>query len=387
MLQVNTNGHTPSIVMLLFGDQTGRLYDLSTRLNNLHYDATLAHNLDDAWGLLSTRQPDAIVAGDNETSLELYSAICERVESPFRPLLILVCDAPPAQMPDFSEPVLIIPASFEYLEHQLRAFLGLRTANRQLHRSNDSLIQENRRLKAALDLQNSRDDEITLLKNAIVRNVSHELRTPLLQIKSAVSLLTEDVGRDNKLIEYATNATARLEAGVRNVTLLNELMNESMEIHSPGPVLVSEITDYAIRNLRRSWEHKDQIERIQVKLAAQLPLVQADKQGLAIVLQLLLDNALKFSEQMVEVRAYQQQNHVTLTIKDLGIGIPADQLDKIFDPFYQIDNSNTRRYSGMGIGLAIVRFILERHQTKVTVESREGVGSTFIFSLPVAELH
>lgn len=386
MLQVNINGHTPSILTLISGDRTGWLYDLSARLNDLHYQATLARSLDDAWSLLSTQQPDAIVARDNETSLELYSAICERVETQSRPLLVLVCDKAPTQLPDISEAVLVVPTSFEFLEHQLRVFLGLRAANQRLRRSNESLVQENRRLQSALDLQNSRNDEITLLKNAIVRNVSHELRTPLLQIKSAVSLLTEDVGRDNKLIEYATNATARLEAGVRNVTLLNELMNESMEIHSPGPVLVSEITDYAIRNLRRSWEHKDQIERIQVKLEAQLPLVQADKQGLAIVLQLLLDNALKFSEQIVEVRAYQQQNRVTLAIIDSGIGIPAGQIDKIFDPFYQIDNSNTRRYSGMGIGLAIVRFILERHQTKIVVESEEGKGSSFSFSLPVVEL-
>jgi signal transduction histidine kinase len=115
--------------------------------------------------------------------------------------------------------------------------------------------------------------------------------------------------------------------------------------------------------------------------------VQADKQGLAIVLQLLLDNALKFSQPAVEVHAYQKQKRVFITIKDQGIGIAADQLEKIFETFYQIDNSTTRRYSGMGIGLAIVRFILERHQTKITVESEQGKGSVFTFSLPVAELH
>lgn len=387
MLQVNTNGHALSIVTLVLGERSEWLYDLSARLNDLHYETTLAHNLDDAWSLLGTQQPDAIVAaGEYETSLELYDAICQRIEAENRPLLILVCDVLPTRVPDTSNQILIVPPSFDYFEYQLQAFLNLRAANRHLRAANSALREENHRLRDDVDHEKSRNDEINLLKNAIVRNVSHELRTPLLQIKSAVSLLAEDVGRDNKLIDYATGATARLEAGVRNVTLLNELLNESMEIHTPGPVLVSEIVDYAIRNLRRSWEHKDQIERIRVQLEPQLRPVQADKQGLAIVIQLLLDNALKFSQQGVEVRAYRQENRVFLTIKDFGIGIADDKLDRIFESFYQIDNSTTRRYSGMGIGLAIVRFILERHQTKVTVDSQEGVGSTFTFSLPVAEL-
>lgn len=386
MVHVHMNGHAPTIVSLFLSDRFDWLADLSTRLNDLHYNSMVARTVDDAWSLLSTQQPDAVVAaGDCDDSLNLFSAICNRIERDHRPLLILVSETPPAY--DFdSDDVLLFPPSFSFFEQQLRAFLRLRAENRQLQYANSALMDDNHRLKADVVASKNRSDEMNLLKNAIVRNVSHELRTPLLQMKSAVSLLAEDVGHDNKLIEYATGATARLEAAVRDITLLNELLNDSMDVHAPAPVIVSEMVEYAIRNLRRSWEHKDQIDRIRVQLKTNLPPVLADKQGIAIVLQLVLDNALKFSEQAVEVTVHRDQNQIWFSITDYGIGIPADQLDKIFDPFYQIDNSTTRRYSGMGIGLAIVRFILARHHTRMIVRSEEGKGSTFAFAPPIAEL-
>jgi signal transduction histidine kinase len=227
---------------------------------------------------------------------------------------------------------------------------------------------------------------MNLLKNAIVRNVSHELKTPLLQVKSAVALLAEDGENTSTLIEYAMGATARLEAAVRNITLLNELLNDSQDAYTLSPVLVNEAIQYALRNLRRSWEHKDSIERIEVHLEAGLPPVLADRQALGIVMQLLIDNALKFSQQNVEVLGQRQDDWVLIAVKDYGIGIAPDKIERIFDSFYQIDNSTTRRYGGLGVGLAIVRFILERHKTRIEVESQEGKGSSFSFRLPIARI-
>ncbi|MBI5669762.1 MAG: HAMP domain-containing histidine kinase [Chloroflexi bacterium] len=386
MFQAPLNGHTPTIVTLFLSDQSAWLSDLPARLHNLHYDTLVARTVDDAWSLLRTQQPDALVAaGDCDASLKLYSAICDCTERDQRPLLVLACDTPPTPALNLDD-VLLFPIAFPFFEHQLRTFLSLRAANHQLRRTNSDLLTDNRRLKQDVMAHQSRNDEVNLLKNAIVRNVSHELRTPLLQMKSAVSLLAEDVGRDNKLIEYATGATARLEGVVRNITLLNELLNESMDVHTPTAVMVSEMIEYAIRNLRRSWEHKDQIDRIRVQLDDNLPPVLADKQGIATVLQLLLDNALKFSQQPVDITAHRDGGYVVISTTDYGIGIPADKLEKIFESFYQIDNSSTRRYGGMGIGLAIVRFILDRHQTRIEVDSEEGQGSTFRFALPIAEL-
>jgi signal transduction histidine kinase len=103
-------------------------------------------------------------------------------------------------------------------------------------------------------------------------------------------------------------------------------------------------------------------------------------------LQLLIDTALKFSEGEVEVRLWHENDQVHIAVSDQGIGIAHDKLEAIFETFYQIDNSSTRRYGGVGVGLAIVRLILERHHVEIGVESTEGKGSTFSFALPVAVL-
>ncbi|HEX2909101.1 MAG TPA: HAMP domain-containing sensor histidine kinase [Phototrophicaceae bacterium] len=381
------NGHVPNIISLLTETPPAWLPQLSQQLHQLSLEATMVYSFDDAWTLLETRQLDVLItSGDCDAGLKFFSAVCQQVEPEQRPLLVAVGNLTTPNPADLPADVLILPPSLDFFAHQLRSFLSLRTANHQMQAANNALHQENTRLQTHIESQRNLTDEVNLLKNAIVRNVSHELKTPLLQVKSAVAMLAEDVGRDNKLIEYATGATARLEAAVRNITLLNELLNESMEVQALVPVQVSESIQYAQRNLRRSWEHKGHMDRIQVHIPRDLPPVLADKQGLSIILQLLLDNALKFSQEEIEVSAAVHNNFVTITVRDYGIGIAPDKIEKIFDSFYQIDNSTTRRYGGMGIGLAIVRFILERYQTKVQVKSEEGKGSLFTFALPVAIL-
>ncbi len=243
------------------------------------------------------------------------------------------------------------------------------------------LAAENAALRAQLSQQQHMADEVDVLRNAIVRNVSHELKTPLLQIKSAVALLAEDRRNDNKLADYAMEATARLEAVVKNITQLAD----TLDIR-PEPMPITEAVDQALRNLRRSWEFKGQTERVKVELGDDLPLVLADKQGLGVTLQLLLDNALKFSKKNVRLTVRRKTRWVIISVRDYGIGIAPDKLDKIFDPFYQVDNSATRRFGGTGVGLAIVRTILERHQAEIQVKSEVGKGSTFTFALRAAEI-
>jgi signal transduction histidine kinase len=181
-------------------------------------------------------------------------------------------------------------------------------------------------------------------------------------------------------------ATTRLETVVKDITLLNDLVNESLESRSFEPVLMREVVDSAFRNLRRSWQHKNDVDRIVTKIPAHLPPAFGDKQRLVIAMQLLMDNALKFSKAPVEVIMETLPGKIRVTVRDQGIGIPKDKIDKVFDTFYQVDNSTTKRYGGMGIGLAIVRFILDRHQAQITVETEEGKGSSFIFELVTVEV-
>ncbi len=244
----------------------------------------------------------------------------------------------------------------------------------------EKLRAENTRLREQLAQQQRLESELDLLRNAILNNVSHEMKTPLLHVKAAVANLKEEFG-ENRLIEYATTATARLEGIIRNITLLAG----SMEIKCvPSPARAS--VDQAMRSLRRSWAHKDHVDRVRIIMDDDLPPVNMDAQAIGTVLQLLVDNALKFSEDPlpVEVRVVRIKNAMRFEICDYGIGIPEDQVERIFEPFYQIDSSATRRFSGAGIGLAIVRLILERHKVEILVKSKPGKGSTFVFTLPYA---
>ncbi len=264
-----------------------------------------------------------------------------------------------------------------YIINQFRWIKHLVERNIALEKQVESLSNQ-------LQQQQRLNNENEILKDAIVRNVSHELKTPLLHLKSAIWML-DDTTTDNKqaeLVDYAKQATTRLEILVKNISLLSA----SSQV-SPGAVLIRDAVEYAKRNLGRIWEYQKDVRRVIYAPEGEIPPVFADKQGLSTVLQLLLDNALKFSELEVHIRAIVRDDKVRITIEDCGIGIPKDKLETIFESFYQVDSSSTRHYGGMGIGLAIVRLILDRHNVAIFVESEEGKGSKFWFDLPMIQIH
>ena len=103
-----------------------------------------------------------------------------------------------------------------------------------------------------------------------------------------------------------------------------------------------------------------------------------------------MSNAFKFTKENGEVILHlkvENNLHAVISIKDTGIGIPSDQLDKVFDRFYQVDSSQTRDYEGSGLGMALAKELVELHHGTISVESREGIGSTFIVRLPLGKEH
>jgi signal transduction histidine kinase len=124
-----------------------------------------------------------------------------------------------------------------------------------------------------------------------------------------------------------------------------------------------------------------------IEVASDLPAVGGAALHLRRVLDNLINNALKFTPVGGSVRVSVQSNtkHVILQVKDTGIGIAPDKQERIFDRFYQVDDSSRARYGGVGLGLALVKEIAEAHGGTVTVESQENEGSTFTVTLPVLE--
>jgi signal transduction histidine kinase len=228
-----------------------------------------------------------------------------------------------------------------------------------------------------------------LIKSNIINNVSHEIATPLLQVKSAVSLLAEDMARDStpqqaKVASMATQAVGRLEDVVNNIRQLARAHNIEL-----GPVVLDEAIDLAIRHLERSWTRRGAGERIRRQVEDDLPLVIGDKRALGHLLQLLLDNALKFSPPHAPVYIIAtrlSEDSVWVGVQDFGIGIAEEQHDRVFEVFYQVDSSSTRRQGGTGSGLALAMLLAQGMGSTIDLESTPGEGSTFSFILPVTSL-
>jgi len=320
--------------------------------------------------IVSAGNVDTVLAKDTSQIEAFVGAISTEERGK---LLLLV--VPDNESPTLNETILnsvdaILPANPQYLIHQLSGMV-------KLHRKNVDMQNRLTVLGDAVEVHKRKNNEIELLKNAIVRNVSHELRTPLLQVKSAVALIGEDQS-DKKLINYAQNAVARLETHVKNITMLGH----SLDTHV-SPIILRDAIEYARRNLTRIWTRRTDSDRVQIKIEEGLPPVMADKQGLSTVLQLLMDNALKFGDgNDIEVIGRKSGDNIYVAVQDTGIGIAPDKLNNIFDTFYQVDDTSTRPYGGAGVGLALVKLILENHQVKINVESTLSKGSTFWFELP-----
>jgi signal transduction histidine kinase len=337
---------------------------------------------------LHDRQPDVLLlalANPAEDGLPLCEQVKHDDSLGFLPVIMLLPtrDAQPNPLHDFgADEVLIHPVDPANLIDRLRSLIRIKQRfdvlsadNRQL---TSDIAERNAQLEAALKTAR----ELDVIKTALVRNVSHELRTPLLQVKSAIALLDEEVRADIpnggpfliRLLNMAIPAIGRLESTVANITQLAESQNLKLE-----PVALNESIDLAIRNLERSWKSQDNYKRITKRYDKDIPLAYGDKRGIAQIAQHLLDNALKFSPDggPVDIFITATAETVTLAIQDHGIGIPPEEQERVFDSFYQIDSSSTRQFGGVGVGLTLVRLILDQMQGRITLTSQPGKGSTF----------
>lgn len=271
---------------------------------------------------------------------------------------------------------------------RLRGLLRLRRQVEALRAENQQLRQTLQERELRLKVALTTSQEYSLLRDSIVHNAVHEMGTPLLQVKGSISMLDGAVRaafEDNGLttmLDFAKQALTRLENVLENFRHLARSLDLKVE-----PMRLEDSLSIALRALNRRWASADKVHRVKVE-HGQLPLVLGDKQAVAQVLQQLIDNALKFSPEThpVEVHAQTLSDGVRISVRDYGIGMETDQIERIFREFYQIESGARRRFEGVGIGLSIVRLILDRLGVPIQVESQVGVGSTFSFTLKLAAL-
>jgi len=227
---------------------------------------------------------------------------------------------------------------------------------------------------------------IERMKTAFVSTVSHELRTPLTSIKGFISTLLQDVEGfyDKETVhEFYTIIDQECD---RLTRLINDLLNVSrieagraLDLN-PVPVIVPDQVEKVVA-VQRSYTNKHEFE---VDLEDDMPTIVADEDKFVQILTNLTNNAVKYSPAggKVAVIGRKVDGRIRMSVTDQGMGIPKEHLDKVFDRFHRVDNRDTRKVGGTGIGLYLVKHFVEAHGGKIWVESEVGKGSQFIFELP-----
>lgn len=230
--------------------------------------------------------------------------------------------------------------------------------------------------------------EFDRMKDELVQNISHELRTPLTFVRGYVDLLLRgDMGalnpRQKQGLEIVSTKTASVAHLVTNIMLLQQLKQKALQL------ALTDLTRVAKEAVSKARTAADsQGVTLQLTAPSDLPLILADPERVTVVFQHLVENGIKFSPNggLVEVLLEEQPDVIQVAISDQGIGMAQEQLDRIFERFYQVESSARRRFEGTGLGLTIVKRIVEAHGGRVWVKSRIGKGSTFFFSLPKSRL-
>ncbi len=234
----------------------------------------------------------------------------------------------------------------------------------------------------ASEIARSEDDQ-----KKFVANVSHDFRSPLTSIKGYLEAMLDGTIPPELYEKYLTivlNETERLTKLTNGLLTLNNLNTKGMLLDK-GIFNINKV----IRNSAASFEGtcKSKTIAIELILTGDELFVNADMVKIQQALYNLLDNAIKFSrpDSIIKIETTEKHNKVFVSVKDSGIGIPKDDLKLIWDRFYKSDSSRGKDKKGTGLGLSITKEIIHAHGEHINVISTEGVGSEFIFSLPLAE--
>jgi PAS domain S-box-containing protein len=242
----------------------------------------------------------------------------------------------------------------------------------------------------------TREREVERMKSEFLSNISHELRTPLTPIKGYAEILNRKEMPADKTKQFSKGileSTLRLE---RIVELLVDFA--ALEAGRLSPRAASVDLADMVQRLAEEWEGRTPRHQIVTDLGSRLPKVIGDERLLRRSLEEIMDNAIKFSPQggtiTLKVTGAVRGNGnerrkgaraVEITISDEGIGIPAEDVSKIFSDFQQLDGSETRTYGGLGLGLAFVRRIVEAHDGSIRVDSQPERGTQLTVSIPAAK--
>lgn len=242
------------------------------------------------------------------------------------------------------------------------------------------------RTTEALGKMREERNEIDNAKTEFLSITSHELRSPMTPMKAQLQMLEQ--GYFGKLTKRQKDS---LKIIIRNADRLDNIIVDFLEISRIESARLkfefreTDITQI-IKDTAKFMEGfaKEKNIKLIVK-TGKIPVFEADPDRISQVLRNLINNAIKFSEEnsKIEISAKLQENHVLINIRDYGCGLTPENRIRIFEPFYQVESAARRRHGGTGLGLAICRGIIESQKGKIWVESKQGKGSSFYFTIPL----
>jgi signal transduction histidine kinase len=249
-------------------------------------------------------------------------------------------------------------------------------------RQNDQMAVDDLRIRAS-ELADAYQKlaEQELARREFLSNVAHELRTPLMVASGYLQMLEKGLMSGDQL-------TAGIGTVARNVQQIVTLVNDIMflqEIDLVLPEFQSVDMNEVASNVVDKYKSKASERGVRLRFfpSPNLPRVSGDSKSLERALMALIDNAIKFSPRGgdVEVRMSQKNDQVIVSVEDHGIGIPEENMPRIFNRFYHLDRSGDDLFGGIGLGLAITRQVIEQHHGNLDVTSTPGKGSTFTLTL------
>lgn len=277
-----------------------------------------------------------------------------------------------------------VTARVEKLTQATKAFgagdLSVRVRSRQADEIGD--------LTRAFDEMADRIVQLRRSEKELLANVSHEVRTPLARIRMALDLVRDgDRTRAARYLEDIEDDLQELEEllnDVMSTARLDLARGETGDSQAPlrrEKLEAGHLLEAAVTRFERRYPER----RLGLHFTEDLPLIHADPTLLRRALDNLLDNAAKFSnaDQDVDLRASRAASgHLVIEVRDRGIGIAAEDLERVFEPFFRSDRSRARETGGVGLGLALVKRIVEAHEGRVEIQSDKTDGTRFVLTLP-----
>lgn len=294
--------------------------------------------------------------------------------------------------------ILICTVSFSistYLLLQRNVFKRLEIVLKKISPTKKPLISKNTISNLERNVQSIerlRKKEIKVLKDRerfrreFIGNVSHELKTPIFNVQGYLLTLLDGAADDPEIMEKylkrANKSIERIISIIKDLDFITKLESGVLDVKLKPFDVYALVVD-VLEQLEDSANENNVTLRLKKNIDPPL-MVNGDNKRIEQVLINLVQNAIKYARQpnsYVEIDFLERPRNIDIIINDNGLGIPKSDLPRIFERFYRVDKSRTREAGGSGLGLAIVKHIIEGHKQEIRVESTEGVGSTFIFSL------